>query len=53
MEKVGEIEVVDVRGNAESRVIVRREEEILVDENVEIFDTIFLGETVETPKGKL
>ena len=48
MEKVGEIEVVDVGDNAESRVICRREEEILVDENVEIFDTNLLGETIET-----
>ena len=53
MEKVGEIEVVDVGDNAKSRVIGRREEEIIVDENAEIFDTILLGETVETAKGKL
>ena len=53
MEKVGEIEVVDVGDNAESRVIGRREEEILVDENTDIFDIILFGETIETYKGKL
>ena len=53
MEKVGEIEVVDAGDNAESRVIGRREEESLVDENAEIFDTILLGKIVETNKGKL
>ena len=53
MEKVGEIEVVDVGDNAESRVIGWREEETLVDENSKIFDTILLGETIETTKHKL
>ena len=53
MEKVGEIEVVDVGDNAESGVISQREGESLVDENAEIFDTILLGETIETAKGKL
>ena len=36
MEKVGEIEVVDVRDNAESRLTHQREEESLMNENVEI-----------------
>ena len=53
MEKVGEIELVDVGYNAKSRVIGWREEESLVDENVEIFDTVLLDEIVETTKGKL
>ena len=53
MEKVGEIEVVDVRDNAELRVTCRREEESLMDENVEIFDTILVGETIEAAMGKL
>ena len=42
MEKVGEIEVVDVRDNVESGVTCRREEESLMDENVEIFYTILV-----------
>ena len=45
--------MVDVGDTGESRVIGQREEEILVDENANIFDTILLGETVETAKGKL
>ena len=45
--------MVDVGDNAESMVIGWREEESLVDENVKICDTILLGETVETTKGKL
>ena len=45
--------MVDAGDNAESRVIGRREEESLVDENAEIFVTIQLGETIETTKGKL
>ena len=53
MEKVGEIEVVDVGDKEDSRVIDRREEESLMDKNVKIFDAILLGETIETAKGKL
>ena len=53
MEKVREIEVVDVGDNAESRVVGQREEESLVDKNVEIFDTILLGKMIDTAKGKL
>ena len=45
--------MVDVGDNGESRVIGQREEEILVDENADIFDTILLGEIVETTKCKL
>ena len=47
MEKEREIEVVDVGDNAESRVIDRREEERLVDEDIEIFDTVLLSKTIE------
>ena len=53
MEKVGEIEVVDVRDSAESGITCRREEESLVDENTDIFYTILLGETIEAFRGKL
>ena len=53
MEKVGEIEVVDVRDNAESGVTCRRAEESLMDENTKIFDTILVGETIESTRGKL
>ena len=37
MEIVGEVEVVDVRDNAEPEVACRRVEECLVDENGDIF----------------
>ena len=53
MEKVGEVEVVDVRDNAEPEVASRRVEENLIDENAEIFDTILVGETIEALRGKL
>ena len=53
MEKVGEVEVVDVRDNAEPEVPCQRVEESLVDENADIFDTILVGETIEATRGKL
>ena len=53
MEKVGEIEVVDVRDNAESEVTCWKAEERLVDENADIFNTILVGETIEAARGKL
>ena len=53
MEKVGEVEVVDARDNAELEVTCRRVEESIVDENTEIFDTILVGETIEVARGKL
>ena len=53
MEKVGEIEVVDVRDNAESRVTCRRAEESLMDENTKVFYTILVEETIEATRGKL
>ena len=53
IEKIRDIEVVDVSDNAESGVTCWREEESLVDENAEIFDTIRVGETIEDTRGKL
>ena len=53
MEKVGQIEVVDVGDNAESGVIGQREEESLMDENTKIFYTILVEETIEDTRGKL
>ena len=53
MEKVGEVEVVGARDNAEPKVTCWRVEESLVDENTEIFDTILVGETIESTRGKL
>ena len=53
MDMVGEVEVVEVRDNAEPEVACRRVEESLVDENAEIFDTILVGEAIEAARGKL
>ena len=53
MEKAGEVEVVDVRDNAEPKVACRSAEEILMDENAEIFDIILVWETIEATRGKL
>ena len=53
MDMVGEVEVVEVRDNAELEVTCRRVEESLVDENADIFDTILVGETIESARGKL
>ena len=53
MEKVGEVEVVYVRDSAEPKVACQRAEESLMDENVKIFDTILVGETIEAARGKL
>ena len=53
VEKVGEVEVVDVRDNAKPEVTCRREEESLMDENTKSFDTILVGETIEAAMGKL
>ena len=52
-EKVGEVEVVDVRDNAEPEVTCWSAEESLMDENAKIFDTILVGETIEATRGKL
>ena len=53
MEKVGEVEVVDVRDNVEPEVACQRIDESLVDEDANIFDTILVGETIEDARGKL
>ena len=47
------IEVAGVRDDVEPETTGWREEEILVDENAEIFDTILVGEAIETTRGKL
>ena len=53
MEKVGEVEVVDARDNVELEVTCQREEESLMDENIDIFYTILVGQTIEATRGKL
>jgi len=47
------MEVLGVRDDVEPEATGRRIEEILLDENVEIFDTILVGEAIETARGKL
>ena len=51
--KMDRIEVVGVRDDVEPEVTCQRAEESLVDENVNIFDTILVGEAIETSRGKL
>ena len=50
---MGEVEEVGVRDNVELKVAGWRTEEKLLDENIEIFDTILVGEAIETARGKL
>ena len=45
--------MVGVRDDVEPEATGRRAEEIPVDENADIFDTILVGETIETTRGKL
>ena len=45
--------MVGVRDDVEPEAIGRRVEEILVDENADIFDTILVGESIETARRKL
>ena len=47
------IEVVWVRDDVEPEAVGWRIEESLLDENIEIFDTILVGEAIETARGKL
>ena len=47
------IEVVGVRDDVDPEATGRRAEESLVDENADIFDTILVGEAIETARGKL
>ena len=51
--KMDEIEVVGVRDDVEPKAAGRRTEESLLDENVDIFYTILVGEAIETTRGKL
>ena len=51
--KMDVIEVVGVRDDVDPEAAGRRIEENLLDENVEIFDTILVGEAIETARGKL
>ena len=53
MDVIGAIKLVGVRDDIEPEVTCRRAKEILVDENVNIFDTILVGEAIETARGKL
>ena len=45
--------MVGVRDDVEPEAAGRRVEESLVDENADIFDTILVGEAIETAKEKL
>ena len=51
--KMDVIEVVWVRDDVEPEAMGRRIEESPLDENIEIFDTILVGEAIETATGKL
>ena len=53
MDVIGAVEVVGVRDDIEPEVTCQRAEESLVDENANIFDTILVGEAIETARGKL
>ena len=53
MDKIEEIEVLEVGDIDGLGVTNRKDEESFIDENVEIFDTILLNETIETTKGKM
>ena len=45
--------MVGVTDDIEPEVTCRRADESLVDENADIFDTILVGQAVETTRGKL
>ena len=47
------MEVVGVRDDIELEATGHRTEENLLDTNIEVFDTILMGETIETSRGKL
>ena len=47
------MEVVRVRDDIEPEAAGQRMEENLLDTNAEVFDTIMIGETIETARGKL
>ena len=50
---IGEVEVVGVGDDVDPEDTCRRANESLVDENAEIFDTILVGDAIETARGKL
>ena len=47
------MEVVGVRDDIEPEATGWRMKENLLDTNAEVFDTILIGETIETSRGKL
>ena len=51
--KMDLIEVVWVRDDVDPEAMGRRIEESMLDEKIEIFDTILVGEAIETARGKL
>ena len=51
--KMDLIEVVWVRDDVELEAMGWRIEESMLDEKIEIFDTILVGEAIETARGKL
>ena len=53
MDKMDEIEVVEVAHNEELGVSYQKDEKRFEDKNVEISDTILMNETIETTKNKL
>ena len=53
MDVIGAVEVVGVRDDIEPEVTCWREEESIIDKNANIFDTILVGEAIETTRGKL
>ena len=53
MDVIVAVEVVGVRYDIEPEVTCQRAEESPVDENTEIFNTILVGESIETARGKL
>ena len=52
MDKMDEIEVVEVADNEELGVSYQKYEKIFEDKNVEICDTILMNETIDTTKNK-
>ena len=53
MDKMDEIEVIEVVDNEELGVSYQKDEKSFEDKNVEISDTILMNETIETTKKKL
>ena len=53
MDVIGAVEVVGVRDDAEPKLTCWRAEESLIYENANIFDTILVGEAIQTARGKL